>query len=128
MVPLARASSTPPRMRSNLGSNSRRPKKALPRFTIIIIIIICGKRHKTRFYPTTGQDCDRSAKGDSAPRSRISPTLCNMSRTACGILDGQCKLSLELTTRCILGTTAAGQECQAIQGLREPTTGLRNCA
>lgn len=31
-------------------------KKGFPRFTIII----CGKRHKTRFYPTTEKDCDRS--------------------------------------------------------------------
>lgn len=31
-------------------------KRGLPRFTIII----CGKRHKTRFYPTTEQNCDRS--------------------------------------------------------------------
>ncbi|EDN03752.1 predicted protein [Histoplasma mississippiense (nom. inval.)] len=36
-------------------------KKGLPRFTIII----CGKRHKTRFYPTTEQDCDRS--GNTKP-------------------------------------------------------------
>ncbi|KAI1906889.1 hypothetical protein LOZ65_006818 [Ophidiomyces ophidiicola] len=36
-------------------------KKGLPRFTIII----CGKRHKTRFYPTTVQDCDRS--GNTKP-------------------------------------------------------------
>jgi eukaryotic translation initiation factor 2C len=36
-------------------------KKGLPRFTIII----CGKRHKTRFYPTTEQSCDRS--GNTKP-------------------------------------------------------------
>ncbi|KAF9774432.1 hypothetical protein IL306_007563, partial [Fusarium sp. DS 682] len=36
-------------------------KKGLPRFTIIV----CGKRHKTRFYPTTEQDCDRS--GNTKP-------------------------------------------------------------
>lgn len=36
-------------------------KKGLPRLTIII----CGKRHKTRFYPTTEQDCDRS--GNTKP-------------------------------------------------------------
>ncbi|KAG5288232.1 RNAi, RNA interference and gene silencing protein (Qde2) protein family [Histoplasma ohiense] len=36
-------------------------KRGLPRFTIII----CGKRHKTRFYPTTEQDCDRS--GNTKP-------------------------------------------------------------
>ncbi|KAL5610456.1 hypothetical protein FOBRF1_006573 [Fusarium oxysporum] len=35
--------------------------KGLPRFTIIV----CGKRHKTRFYPTTEQDCDRS--GNTKP-------------------------------------------------------------
>ena len=31
-------------------------KRHLPRFTIII----CGKRHKTRFYPVTENKCDRS--------------------------------------------------------------------
>jgi eukaryotic translation initiation factor 2C len=31
-------------------------KKNLPRITIVI----CGKRHKTRFYPTSEQDCDKS--------------------------------------------------------------------
>jgi eukaryotic translation initiation factor 2C len=36
-------------------------KKGLPRFTIVI----CGKRHKTRFYPTVEQDCDRS--GNTKP-------------------------------------------------------------
>ncbi|KAF2790570.1 putative RNA interference and gene silencing protein [Melanomma pulvis-pyrius CBS 109.77] len=36
-------------------------KKGLPRITIVI----CGKRHKTRFYPTTEQDCDRS--GNTKP-------------------------------------------------------------
>jgi eukaryotic translation initiation factor 2C len=36
-------------------------KKGLPRFTIVI----CGKRHKTRFYPVTEQDCDRS--GNTKP-------------------------------------------------------------
>lgn len=36
-------------------------KKGLPRFTIII----CGKRHKMRFYPTTEKDCDRS--GNTKP-------------------------------------------------------------
>ncbi|XWW92784.1 hypothetical protein V2A60_000711 [Cordyceps javanica] len=36
-------------------------KKGLPRFTMIV----CGKRHKTRFYPTTEQDCDRS--GNTKP-------------------------------------------------------------
>ncbi|KAL1601574.1 hypothetical protein SLS60_006489 [Paraconiothyrium brasiliense] len=36
-------------------------KKGLPRFSIII----CGKRHKTRFYPTQEQDCDRS--GNTKP-------------------------------------------------------------
>ncbi|RMZ71484.1 Stem cell self-renewal Piwi [Pyrenophora seminiperda CCB06] len=36
-------------------------KKGLPRFTIVI----CGKRHKTRFYPTKDQDCDRS--GNTKP-------------------------------------------------------------
>ncbi|TWU71451.1 hypothetical protein ED733_001188 [Metarhizium rileyi] len=36
-------------------------KNGLPRFTIII----CGKQHKTRFYPTTEQDCDRS--GNTKP-------------------------------------------------------------
>ncbi|OBS16622.1 hypothetical protein FPOA_12756 [Fusarium poae] len=36
-------------------------KKGLPRFTIIV----CGKRHKTRFYPITEQDCDRS--GNTKP-------------------------------------------------------------
>ncbi|KAF9732031.1 hypothetical protein PMIN06_000183 [Paraphaeosphaeria minitans] len=36
-------------------------KKGLPRITVII----CGKRHKTRFYPTTEQDCDRS--GNTKP-------------------------------------------------------------
>ncbi|KAJ4287638.1 hypothetical protein N0V90_012341 [Kalmusia sp. IMI 367209] len=36
-------------------------KKNLPR----ISIIVCGKRHKTRFYPTTEQDCDRS--GNTKP-------------------------------------------------------------
>ncbi|KAF5236906.1 hypothetical protein FANTH_11079 [Fusarium anthophilum] len=36
-------------------------KKGLPRFTIIV----CGKRHKTRFYPTNAQDCDRS--GNTKP-------------------------------------------------------------
>ncbi|QGA17407.1 hypothetical protein EYB26_005078 [Talaromyces marneffei] len=36
-------------------------KLGLPRFTIII----CGKRHKTRFYPTTEEDCDRS--GNTKP-------------------------------------------------------------
>jgi len=36
-------------------------KKGLPRFTVVI----CGKRHKTRFYPTTEQDCDRS--GNTKP-------------------------------------------------------------
>jgi hypothetical protein len=29
-------------------------KKGLPRFTVVI----CGKRHKTRFYPTAEKDCD----------------------------------------------------------------------
>lgn len=36
-------------------------KKGLPRFTIII----CGKRHKTRFYPTAEKDCDKS--GNTKP-------------------------------------------------------------
>ncbi|KAK2594352.1 hypothetical protein QQS21_007953 [Conoideocrella luteorostrata] len=36
-------------------------KKGLPRFTIII----CGKGHKTRFYPTVERDCDRS--GNAKP-------------------------------------------------------------
>jgi eukaryotic translation initiation factor 2C len=36
-------------------------KKGLPRITVII----CGKRHKTRFYPTAEQDCDRS--GNTKP-------------------------------------------------------------
>jgi eukaryotic translation initiation factor 2C len=36
-------------------------KKGLPRITIVI----CGKRHKTRFYPTTEQDCDKS--GNTKP-------------------------------------------------------------
>ncbi|KAF1829044.1 putative RNA interference and gene silencing protein [Decorospora gaudefroyi] len=36
-------------------------KKGLPRFTIVV----CGKRHKTRFYPTTEKDCDRS--GNTQP-------------------------------------------------------------
>jgi hypothetical protein len=36
-------------------------KKGLPRFTVII----CGKRHHTRFYPSNPQDADRSAN----PRS-----------------------------------------------------------
>jgi eukaryotic translation initiation factor 2C len=36
-------------------------KKGLPRITVVI----CGKRHKTRFYPTTEQDCDRS--GNTKP-------------------------------------------------------------
>ncbi|KAG9379766.1 Stem cell self-renewal protein Piwi [Pyrenophora tritici-repentis] len=36
-------------------------KKGLPRITIVI----CGKRHKTRFYPTKDQDCDRS--GNTKP-------------------------------------------------------------
>ncbi|KAF2470803.1 putative RNA interference and gene silencing protein [Lindgomyces ingoldianus] len=36
-------------------------KRGLPRFTIVI----CGKRHKTRFYPTTEQGCDRS--GNTKP-------------------------------------------------------------
>ncbi|KAF2750120.1 Piwi-domain-containing protein [Sporormia fimetaria CBS 119925] len=36
-------------------------KKGLPRITIII----CGKRHKTRFYPTKVEDCDRS--GNTKP-------------------------------------------------------------
>ena len=36
-------------------------KKGLPR----ISIIICGKRHKTRFYPTQEADCDRS--GNTKP-------------------------------------------------------------
>jgi eukaryotic translation initiation factor 2C len=36
-------------------------KKGLPRFTIVI----CGKRHKTRFYPTAEKDCDRS--GNTKP-------------------------------------------------------------
>ncbi|KAK2924445.1 Piwi domain [Fusarium oxysporum f. sp. vasinfectum] len=36
-------------------------KRGLPRFTIIV----CGKRHKTRFYPTTEHDCDRS--GNTKP-------------------------------------------------------------
>ncbi|KAJ6787651.1 hypothetical protein PWT90_06886 [Aphanocladium album] len=36
-------------------------KKGLPRFTIII----CGKRHKTRFYPTMQKDCDKS--GNTKP-------------------------------------------------------------
>jgi hypothetical protein len=36
-------------------------KKGLPRFTVVI----CGKRHKTRFYPTAEQDCDRS--GNTKP-------------------------------------------------------------
>ncbi|KAF2105445.1 putative RNA interference and gene silencing protein [Lophiotrema nucula] len=36
-------------------------QKGLPRFTVII----CGKRHKTRFYPTAEQDCDRS--GNTKP-------------------------------------------------------------
>ncbi|OAG10813.1 eukaryotic translation initiation factor 2C 2 [Paraphaeosphaeria sporulosa] len=36
-------------------------KKGLPRITVIV----CGKRHKTRFYPTTEQDCDRS--GNTKP-------------------------------------------------------------
>lgn len=36
-------------------------KKGLPRFTVVI----CGKRHKTRFYPTNLQDCDRS--GNTKP-------------------------------------------------------------
>lgn len=31
-------------------------RKGLPRFTVII----CGKRHKTRFYPTNEQTCNRS--------------------------------------------------------------------
>lgn len=31
------------------------PKKGLPRLTIIV----CGKRHKTKFDPTTEQDYDR---------------------------------------------------------------------
>jgi hypothetical protein len=29
-------------------------KKGFPRFTIVV----CGKRHKTRFYPTTAEGCD----------------------------------------------------------------------
>jgi eukaryotic translation initiation factor 2C len=29
-------------------------KKDFPRFTIVV----CGKRHKTRFYPTTAEGCD----------------------------------------------------------------------
>lgn len=36
-------------------------KRGLPR----ISVIICGKRHKTRFYPTQEQDCDRS--GNTKP-------------------------------------------------------------
>lgn len=36
-------------------------KKGLPRLTVIV----CGKRHKTRFYATTEQDCDRS--GNTKP-------------------------------------------------------------
>jgi len=36
-------------------------QKGLPRFTVII----CGKRHKTRFYPTAEQDCDRSGNTKS---------------------------------------------------------------
>ncbi|KAH8715284.1 Protein argonaute 5 [Beauveria bassiana] len=36
-------------------------RKGLPRFTVII----CGKRHKTRFYPTLERDCDRS--GNTKP-------------------------------------------------------------
>lgn len=36
-------------------------KKGLPRLTIII----CGKRHKTRFYPTAEENCDRS--GNTKP-------------------------------------------------------------
>lgn len=36
-------------------------RRGLPRFTVII----CGKRHKTRFYPTTEQGCDRS--GNTKP-------------------------------------------------------------
>jgi hypothetical protein len=36
-------------------------KKGLPRFTVVI----CGKRHKTRFYPTKLEDCDRS--GNTKP-------------------------------------------------------------
>jgi eukaryotic translation initiation factor 2C len=36
-------------------------KKGLPRFTVVI----CGKRHKTRFYPTSVQDADRS--GNTKP-------------------------------------------------------------
>lgn len=36
-------------------------KKGLPR----ISIIVCGKRHKTRFYPTSEADCDRS--GNTKP-------------------------------------------------------------
>ncbi len=36
-------------------------KKGFPR----ISIIICGKRHKTRFYPTAEKDCDRS--GNTKP-------------------------------------------------------------
>ncbi len=36
-------------------------KRGLPRFTVII----CGKRHKTRFYPTMERDCDRS--GNTKP-------------------------------------------------------------
>ncbi|KAJ6439029.1 Piwi, PAZ and DUF1785 domain protein [Purpureocillium lavendulum] len=36
-------------------------QKGLPRFSIII----CGKRHKTRFYPTAEEHCDRS--GNTKP-------------------------------------------------------------
>ncbi|KAM3560252.1 hypothetical protein ARSEF4850_003732 [Beauveria asiatica] len=36
-------------------------RNGLPRFTVII----CGKRHKTRFYPTMERDCDRS--GNTKP-------------------------------------------------------------
>lgn len=36
-------------------------KKGLPRMSVIV----CGKRHKTRFYPTQEQDCDRS--GNTKP-------------------------------------------------------------
>ncbi|KAI4619887.1 hypothetical protein J4E83_005744 [Alternaria metachromatica] len=41
-------------------------KKGLPRFTVVI----CGKRHKTRFYPTSDKDCDgvgEKSSGNTKP-------------------------------------------------------------
>lgn len=44
-------------------------KANLPRITVVI----CGKRHKTRFYPTAEQDCDRS--GNTKPGTVVDTSV-----------------------------------------------------